>query len=74
MYVAFCRDGETYLTFLQGGPVERDFTVKLAPSGAALIASKPECTEQLMRDLNADLMSLAARVLSQPIWPESEAK
>lgn len=71
-YVAFIRDGVSYLTFLLGGAVERDATVKLTASEVDELGRSPEFLDSLVRELKADAESLRMRALSEPIWPKSE--
>ncbi len=71
-YVAFSRDGVSYLTFLLGGAVERDATVKLTASEVNELARSPEVLVSLVRKLKADADSLRTRALAEPIWPENE--
>lgn len=68
-YVAFERDGASFLTFMRGGPIEVDATVRLLPEEVDRIRSNPETAATLVRDFLEHPHTCEARLAVPPLWP-----
>jgi hypothetical protein len=69
-YVLFSRKGEWLLTFLSGGPVEVDHTVRLSYDEIQKLRSGTLAASALILRLKSDPESYSSRELQPPIWPQ----
>jgi len=61
--------GEQYLTFMSGGPVEIDYSVKLTPAELQRIEKDPQAIDALIRELLSDHGKLLQRRIVPSKWP-----
>ena len=67
-FVIFERAGSYFATYLTGGPVETDNTVRLAESEVAALKD-PGFPKTLIERFRANTDALSPRLVSPPIWP-----
>jgi len=68
-YVLLARDGEWILTFLLGGPVERDVSVRLTPAEVTAIEDGESSATDLVETVRADLSAYDDRRIRPTVWP-----
>ena len=71
-YVLLERDGEWILTFLLGGPVERDVSVRLTDAEIAAIEADDTSAADLVRQFTADRSTYEGRNITPTVWPSRE--
>jgi hypothetical protein len=72
-YVLFEEQGEFILTFLMGGTVDSEFSVKLTEAEIELQRQDRTYVERLMRRLAGNRDELYGRCLLQAVWPAPTA-
>ncbi|ADQ68827.1 hypothetical protein C499_05870 [Halogeometricum borinquense DSM 11551] len=73
-YVLLARDGEWILTFLLGGPVERDVSVRLTPVEITAIEAGDSSAADLVEKFSADLSATEDRQITPTVWPAKDAE
>lgn len=68
-YIVFKNNQGAYLTFLIGGPVEFDYTVKLTNEEAAAISSNFSLASEMVQGLKENKIKLQQRKLKSALWP-----
>ncbi|WP_336358930.1 hypothetical protein [Haloarcula sp. CGMCC 1.6347] len=68
-YVLLARDGEWILTFLLGGPVERDVSVRLTLAEVTAIEDGESSATDLVETVRADLSAYDDRRVRPTVWP-----
>ncbi|MFE8070089.1 hypothetical protein QQM79_03435 [Marinobacteraceae bacterium S3BR75-40.1] len=68
-YVLMDVDGEWVLTFLLGGPVELDVSVKLTDSEVEAIKSEDAAADRLVSEFKKDKSLYENRKIVPTIWP-----
>jgi hypothetical protein len=68
-YVLFEEEGEFILTFLMGGTVDSEFSVKLTEAEIEMQKQDRTYVERMMRRLTSNRDELYGRCLLQAVWP-----
>lgn len=68
-YVLFEENGEQIVTFMVGGSVEKDFSVRLSQSEIDLQKQDRGFVERLVTRLTKNPEQLHARRLKKAVWP-----
>jgi hypothetical protein len=69
-YVLFSRNNDWFLTFLAGGVVELDATVRLLPDEIQRIQAGTLSASVLVERFKKDTSLTSDRRLNQPVWPQ----
>ncbi|MBZ6497010.1 hypothetical protein [Natrinema longum] len=71
-YVLLARDGEWILTFLLGGPVARDVSVRLTPTEVTAIEAGDSSAADLVEKFRADSSPSEDRRITPAVWPGTD--
>ena len=68
-HVLFQRDSAYLLTFLSGGPVEVDHTIRLPEALALSVAHHPDQLGSLVEQCRGGSLPVGAEPYGSPAWP-----
>ncbi|ELZ95857.1 hypothetical protein C440_06192 [Haloferax mucosum ATCC BAA-1512] len=68
-YVLLACDGEVILTFLLGGPIERDVSVRLTSAEVTAIEAGDSSAADLVEKFSADRSTYEDRRVIPTVWP-----
>ncbi|MFC7072878.1 hypothetical protein ACFQJ7_13615 [Halovenus rubra] len=71
-YLLLETDGEWILTFLLGGPIERDVSVRLTPAEITAIEDGDASAADLVERFRAESSAYEGRQVTPTVWPSRD--